>query len=148
MRVAVLVDPELPRSARAAEVVLAIAEKHPGADIISAGMGAPVYAAERAALARGLRVAAFRYAGRAPTRGTPPEGDFVAPLDVVLHELLPGTVAGDLLYEAEPRYVGVGMGRAEATEFALRCADAYADETVIVSGRDEWPGLEGHRFQP
>lgn len=138
-----------------------IADRHPDAIVLSAGVGGAVYAVERAALARGLRVAAFRTECPTPGVGVtrrvedPETGEFDPPYPtepprrfVALYELRPDEEGHrDGLWHPDPRHVQVVRGDKAAEEACVRWALAQADNVVAFTTDPTWPRHENvHRI--
>jgi hypothetical protein len=147
MRVAMLVHPAWPAPNRADALAAKLAEKHPGCDMLSAGQGSGIYAAERGALRAGLRVAAFRIEWPEPKRGVrewlDPDDPTMPPepmVGVVVYELLPDNLDHvSRLWHPKPRRLGEARGRAAAQELAIKFAVEAADEIVVLTGVEDWP---------
>jgi hypothetical protein len=160
MRVALLVQPGFRDRARLVAYVGKLAERHPGAVVVTVGGGPEVYAAEREALRLGLRVAALRCEVPVPHKSIdwrrydeetdsfdPPYPDAPPPRFVRLYELRPDVPDhADRLWHPEPRQVAAVRGDEAAGTEALRLAAVLSEQVVAFTRDEEWPpGLAAHR---
>lgn len=156
-----LVDPAWREHARSENLAVKLAEKHPDAIVVTAGMG-PTYRFEDAALKAGLRVASFRQ-DTPPPSGIAYRPPRVAPEDeppytpsvhreprvVKLYERHP-TGGGDGHWThgvLTPRVVETLEGEAAAKARAVALAVVNSDEVIVLSHSPEWAAEHGgHRL--
>lgn len=152
--VAVLVEPGFRDVARVERYVRQLAEKHPGAIVASAGTGMAPYAAWRAAIDAGLRVAAFESNPDPPGVAAParPSDDEDAPrvgTRETTYRVTVGLLSAehrDSLWTPEREPVGVPkLGRDAGETEALWRAWLAAGERVVFAASGDWPpfGSEG-----
>lgn len=153
-----LIEPRFKDRSRVERYATQLAEKHPDAIILSAGIGRTVYALERAALRAGLRVAAFRTQRRfAPHREIdwrvwdddandwdPPRSTGVPLVDVLVHELRPDRPDDiDSLHASIARSAGSCRGEELAAMLAVTLAAREADNVVAFTDDPSWPKVDG-----